>query len=113
MNLEIVLADYANNQHSNDIIFLLNNYALDPMGGGETLPEYVKENLVTELAKQQGAISILAYVDDKPAGLINSFQGFSTFKCKPLLNIHDVVVLDEYRGLGIWQKMLSKVEKNS
>jgi ribosomal protein S18 acetylase RimI-like enzyme len=110
MNLEIVLADYSNEQHSNDIISLLNDYALDPMGGGKALSSYVKENLVNELAKQHGAITVLAYIDNKPAGLINCFQGFSTFKCKPLLNIHDVVVLNQYREQGVCQKMLNKVE---
>ena len=111
MNLEIVLADYSNEQHSHDILSLLNDYALDPMGGGEALPSYAKENLVDELAKQTGAISVIAYVEDKPAGLINCFQGFSTFKCKPLLNIHDVVVLEQYRGQGVCQKMLNKIEE--
>lgn len=110
MKLEIVLADYSNEQHSNDIISLLNDYALDPMGGGEELSFYAKENLVSELTKQHGAITVLAYVDDKAVGLINCFQGFSTFKCKPLLNIHDVVVLKQYRQQGICQKMLNKVE---
>ena len=111
MKLEIMLADYSNEQHSNDIVFLLNEYALDPMGGGEALSSYVKEKLVSELAKQQGAITVLAYIDDKPVGLINCFQGFSTFKCKPLLNIHDVVVLEQYRGQGVCQKMLNKIEE--
>ena len=111
MNLEIVLADYSNEQHSSDIVSLLSDYALDPMGGGEALSSYAKENLVKELAKQTGAISIIAYIDDKPIGLINCFQGFSTFKCKPLLNIHDVVVLEQYRGQGVCQKMLNKIEE--
>lgn len=110
MKLKIVLADYSNDQHGKDIIFLLNDYALDPMGGGKALSEHAKENLIYELSKQTAAISILAYQDEKPVGLINCFQGFSTFKCKPLLNIHDVIVLKEYRGSGLCQKMLSKVE---
>lgn len=111
MKLEIVLADYSNKKHSNDIISLLNDYALDPMGGGEALSSYAKKNLVNELARQHGAITVLAYIDDKPAGLINCFQGFSTFKCKPLLNIHDVVVLKQYREQRVCQKMLNKVEE--
>jgi ribosomal protein S18 acetylase RimI-like enzyme len=110
MNIEIVLADYSNEQHSSDIIALLNEYALDPMGGGKALSSFVKTNLIAELSKLSTAISILCYVDDKPAGLINSFIGFSTFKCQPLLNIHDVVVLNKYRGQGLCQQMLYKIE---
>lgn len=111
MNLEIVLADYTSEQHSTDIISLLNDYALDPMGGNEGLSDFVKENLIAELSKNDNALTILAYIESKPVGLVNCFKGFSTFKCKPLLNIHDVVVLKEYRGLGVCEKMLSEVER--
>jgi ribosomal protein S18 acetylase RimI-like enzyme len=110
MNIEIVVADYSKEQHCSDIISLLNDYALDPMGGGKALSSFVVDNLTSELSKIPDALSILCYVDGKRAGLVNCFQGFSTFKCKPLINIHDVVVLNEYRGLGLCQKMFKKVE---
>ncbi len=42
---------------------------------------------------------------------VNCFEAFSTFKCKPLINIHDVVVVNEFRGLDLSQQMLSKVEE--
>lgn len=90
---------------------LLDCYATDPMGGGTPLSTEVRESLVMELAKLPHAFSVIAYVNDKPAGLVNCFEGFSTFSCKPLINIHDVVVLREYRGHGISQKMLAKVEE--
>lgn len=111
MNIEILIADYSNEQHSVDIVSLLNDYALDPMGGGTALSSFVKENLITELSKRPYAISVICYVDGKSAGLVNCFEGFSTFKCKPLLNIHDVVVLNEFRELGLSQRMLAKVEE--
>jgi ribosomal protein S18 acetylase RimI-like enzyme len=53
------------------------------------------------------------YVDGEPAGLINCFEAFSTFKCKPLVNIHDVVVEKNFRGLGVSQLMLAKVEERA
>lgn len=37
--------------------------------------------------------SVLAFDADQPVGLINAIEGFSTFACKPLINIHDVIVL--------------------
>jgi ribosomal protein S18 acetylase RimI-like enzyme len=89
---------------------LLDRYASDPMGGGKSLDDGVKNNLVRELSKLPHAFSVVAYVDEQPAGLINCFEGFSTFLCKPLINIHDIVVLEEYRGNGIAGKMLEKVE---
>lgn len=111
MSINIVVVDYTNAGQGKDLVELLDNYALDPMGGGEALEPQVKNNLVAELAKLPHAFSVMAYVNDKPAGLINCFFGFSTFACKPLVNIHDVVVSSEFRGLGLSQKMLEKVEQ--
>ncbi|MDH5229937.1 MAG: GNAT family N-acetyltransferase [Gammaproteobacteria bacterium] len=110
MNIEIVEADYLNKQHEQEIPMLLNQYASDVMGGSQGLSDYAKNNLVKELAKIPHAFTIIAYVDGEPAGLINCFEAFSTFSCKPLVNIHDVVVLEPFRAQGISQQMLSKVE---
>ncbi len=111
MKMEVLIADYLDERHGRDIGYLLNNYAEDPMGGGEPLTDYVKQNLAQELSKVPHAFSVICYVEGKPAGLINCFEAFSTFKCKPLINIHDIVVVDEFRGLGISQSMLAKVEE--
>ena len=54
---------------------------------------------------------MLAFVGGEPAGLVNCFEGFSTFACRPLVNVHDVVVMNPFRGLGLSQKMLQKVEE--
>ncbi len=111
MTVEVLVADYRSAAHSRDISFLLNCYAEDSMGGGKPLSDYVLKNLASELADVPNAFSIICYADGKPAGLVNCFQGFSTFKCKPLINIHDIVVANGFRGLGISQLMLNEVEK--
>lgn len=111
MNIQVVMADYSNSRHAQEIPVLLDAYASDPMGGGKPLTELVKSKLVSELAKLPHAFTLIAYADGKPAGLVNCFGAFSTFTCKPLVNIHDVVVLKEFRGNGISQLMLEKVEE--
>ena len=111
MDIKLVQADYQNEQHAIDLVMLLNAYALDPMGGGEALPADVQKKLVSTLAKRNDIFTVLCYVDDKPAGIVNCVEGFSTFKCKPLVNIHDCGVLAEYRGLGLSLKMFAEVEK--
>ena len=111
MNIEIVEANYLSEQHEKEIPMLLDEYASDPMGGGQPLNENVKDNLVKKLSKLPHAFSVIAYADGLPAGLVNCFEAFSTFSCKPLINIHDLIVLNEYRGKGISQKMLGKVEE--
>src|SRR4051812_36216200 len=108
MNIEICVANYLDENHASDILYLLNSYSEDPMGAGEPLSEYCKNNLVIELSKIPQAFSIIAYANGEPAGLANCFQAFSTFKCKPLINIHDFIVVDGYRGHRISQLMLSK-----
>jgi ribosomal protein S18 acetylase RimI-like enzyme len=110
MNIEIQLADYSNEQQGRDIGYLMNCYAQDPMGGGQPLSQVVQKKLASELANIPHAFSVICYVEGQPAGLINCFEGFSTFKCKPLVNIHDIIVVDAYRGQGICQMMMAQVE---
>ncbi|MBL4940224.1 MAG: GNAT family N-acetyltransferase [Colwellia sp.] len=111
MKVYLIEADYKNKQHAKDLIMLLNAYALDPMGGGEPLAVEVQQNLVPALAKRSDVFTLLAYVDDEPAGIVNCVEGFSTFNCKPLINIHDCGVLTKFRGLGLSLKMFAEVEK--
>lgn len=107
----VLQASYTNPVHAQAIGFMLNHYAEDVMGGGESLSVDNLEQLAIELAKRPHAFSVLAFVAGEPVGLVNCFEGFSTFQCRPLVNIHDVAVLSQYRGLGISQKMLAKVEE--
>lgn len=109
-DIVVVQADYSNPVHAQAVRDVLNHYAKDPMGGGEALSAQVLEALPAELAKRAHAFSVLAFVDDVAAGLVNCFEGFSTFAGKPLVNVHDVSVVDTFRGLGLSHKMLEKVE---
>lgn len=106
----IFIADFSNPTHADAVIWLLNEYAQDEMGGGKELTPFVKQHLIAELQKRPNIHGVLAFVDDKPAGLALCIEGFSTFACKPLLNIHDIVVVSEYRGRGLSKRLLAKVE---
>ncbi len=107
----VLQASYSNPIHAQAIGFLINQYAEDAMGGGQSLSQDTREQLAIELAKRSHAFSVLAFIAGEPVGLINCFEGFSTFACRPLVNIHDVVVVAAVRGQGIGQKMLAKVEE--
>ena len=113
MKVESIKADYFNSSHENDIQYLLSYYALDPMGGGQALTNEVKEKVVRGLAKLPYAFSFIAYVNNEAVGLINCFESFSTFAAKPLINIHDIVVVKQFRGQGISQKLLYKFEEKA
>jgi len=110
MAVTVVRADYCDRQHGADIVFLLNRYALDPMGGGRALAPEVCANLVATLATLPHALTVLCYLDGRAAGLANCFESFSTFSCRKLLNIHDFAVLEEYRGQGLSQPLLRALE---
>ena len=110
MKVELVRVDYLNEQHGSELLQLMNDFAKDPVAGGKPLPVHVQENLVAELAKRSSAFSFICYVDSEAAGLVNCFELFSTFKCMPLVNIHDLIVAKKYRGMGLSQLLLSSVE---
>lgn len=110
MPVEIIRADYDNPVHANAIRELLDAYASDPMGGGEPLRPDVKDRVVRELARRPHAFTLLACLDGTPVGLANCFELFSTFAARPLINIHDFVVLEAYRGRGVSQHLLRAVE---
>lgn len=109
--LAITDVDYANARHAQALVALLDAYARDPAGGGEPLSAFAKGNLAGELARRPQAFSVLAWDGAEPIGLVNCIEGFSTFACKPLVNIHDVVVLASRRGQGVGAQMLARVEQ--
>ena len=111
MTIETIVADYSNKKHADDLVYLLNEYALDPMGGNTPLSQYVIDNLAKELCKIPSAFSVICYVDGEPAGFSNCFEAFSTFKCKPIINIHDIAVKKQYRGQKLSQVILDKIEE--
>jgi ribosomal protein S18 acetylase RimI-like enzyme len=111
--VHICRADYANPVHARALVDVLDAYARDPMGGGEGLSDFAKTNVVAALAARPQAYSVLAFADDtqtQPVGLVNCIEGFSTFACRPLVNVHDVAVLASHRGQGVAERMLALAE---
>jgi ribosomal protein S18 acetylase RimI-like enzyme len=104
-------ADYGRASDAAAVVMLLDAYACDAAGGGEPLSDFVKTNLVRELAARPQAYSVLAFDGEQPVGLVNCIEGFSSFKCKPLVNVHDVAVLASHRGRGIAEAMLAEAER--
>lgn len=110
MDLSVFEADPADPHHARAIISLLDGYAGSLHGGGKGLSAAVKQNLPAALAARPTAHVILALADGGPAGLVIAFEGFSTFQCRPLLNIHDVVVAEKFRGQGLSKRLFTAVE---
>jgi len=109
--IQIIKANLSNSEQATAVIELLNEYALHPMGGGKALTEFTRNNLITALQSRKECSVILAYDEDTAIGLCNCFEAFSTFACKPLLNIHDLYVKEAYRKQGIARQMMQKAEQ--
>lgn len=83
------------------------------MGNGSALPDDVLDRLVPGLRAMPTSLIFLAYFEGKPVGIATCFRGFSTFLALPLINIHDLAVLPEYRGHGIGKSLLLAVDEKA
>lgn len=108
--IEVVRARYDDPAHAAALVELLDHYARDPAGGGHPLSDFARAHLAEALAARPFVFSVLAWDDGAPVGLINAIEGFSTFACAPLVNVHDVVVIDSHRGRGIAARLFAEVE---
>jgi GNAT superfamily N-acetyltransferase len=106
--------DYHKPQDRAALTALLDHYAQDPMGGGTPLAPEALARLCDDLAKRPFAFSFIAWAQtaqgEQPTGLVNCFEGYSTFKAAPLINIHDIVVHSDWRGQGVAQQLMQAVE---
>ncbi|MDX1968330.1 MAG: GNAT family N-acetyltransferase [Planctomycetaceae bacterium] len=91
------------------IVEILDAYAAGPMGQGRPLSDDVRRQLVAGLNAHPTAFVLLACVAGRPVGLAVCFEGFSTFAAKPLINVHDLAVLPEFRNQGLGRQLLEAV----
>lgn len=103
-------ADLDEAAHARGVVEILDSYARDPIGGSRPLGPSVRERLIPELRAQSHARVLLALDGDRPIGVAVCFLGFSTFAARPLLNLHDLAVLPEFRGRGAGGALLEAVE---
>ncbi len=103
------VCNYANAKHKDAFTKLLKHYMLDPMGDSKPLDETQEVKLFNLLSTHSGVATIFVLVNDKYAGLLNYFSLISTFKAKPYIYIHDVIVNRNFRGNGLGRKLMEKV----
>jgi ribosomal protein S18 acetylase RimI-like enzyme len=108
--INVLKADLRHPSHASALLTLMEVYARDPMGGGQGLSGFARANLVDALARRPSAHVILAFAKQEPAGVLIGLEGFSTFACRPLLNVHDLVVAEAFRRQGVGRRLLLQAE---
>jgi GNAT superfamily N-acetyltransferase len=108
--IRVVEADLRRPQHQRGVLDLVDAYSRDPMGAGAPLAPDVRERLIPGLRGHPTTLVFLAERHEQPVGVAVCFLGFSTFAARPLVNVHDLAVLPDHRGLGIGRRLLEAVE---
>lgn len=106
--MHVRLADLNSAADAAAVVELLDGYSRDEFGSSKPLPDDVRERLVPEL-RRVGAFCVLAEVDGRFVGLAICLMSFSSFRARPIVNIHDVVVDATVRGQGIGQALMQAV----
>jgi ribosomal protein S18 acetylase RimI-like enzyme len=107
--IEIVEADLDRAEHQRAVVELLDAYAADPIIDGKPLAAEVRRELIAGLRCHPTTLIFLAFDAARAVGVAVCFRGFSTFYARPLINIHDLAVVAEYRGQGIGRRLLEAV----
>ncbi len=113
MRVNVVEADLADARHQAAVLELTRAYARDPMGNGRDLSESVRGTLIERLRDHPTTLVFLAFEGARPVGIATCFRGFSTFAARPLVNIHDLHVLEAYQRRGIGRRLLEAVENRA
>jgi ribosomal protein S18 acetylase RimI-like enzyme len=108
--IRIVEADLSLAKHQEAVLAMIDAYSRDAMGNAKPLDLDVRLQLIPGLRKHPTTLIFLAFDRDQPVGAAVCFIGFATFAAKPLINIHDFVVLPESRGKGVGRQLLEAVE---
>ena len=111
--MPVLLADLAEPDHQAAIIDLLDMYCRDEFGDGQPLSDQARADLIPGLVHHGGARIFLAYEENRPVGLAICLIGFSSFRARPLLNIHDIAVSPDFRGKGIGRQLLEAIEQDA
>ncbi len=107
--IEFEFCDYENPTHLKALVDLLNHYMSDPMGESKPLDKRQQLRLVDGLANHPSSFVLFALYQQQIVGLATCFINFSTFKVKPYINLHDIVINQQYRGKGLGRLLLEEL----
>jgi hypothetical protein len=101
MSIRIAEADLNLPEDRAAVLAMVDAYSLDAMGSAKPLDPEVRARLIPGLRRHPTTLIFLAFDGKQPVGVAVCFIGFSTFAPKPLINIHDCMVLPSFRGKSV------------
>ena len=108
--IQIKQADLTRPDHAEIFLHLLSAYMQDPKGQMNPDATPPDPSTAENLSRYGHAEVFFAKLGDAHVGMAVCFVGFSTFRNRPLLNIHDLIVLPAYRRNGAARAMLAHIE---
>lgn len=123
-------ADLGRPADADALLLVIDAYARDPMGDGRPLTAETRACLIPALRQVPNAIIFLAVeptvsarsgssmsgpcgdpdTSVRAVGAAVCFVGFSTFRARGLINVHDLAVVPSWRGRGVGTLLLAAVE---
>lgn len=101
--IEITHPDLNDPAQAGTFAALFSEYAGQPV-------DRVGQYLIGQLRRRLNILVFLVTSDHVPAGFAICVEGFSSYACMPLLNIHDFYVSSNFRGRGIGKALMIEIE---
>lgn len=111
--IEIRRIDLADPAHVRGLLAQLDAYAAGHTGSGSPLAPEVHAALPALLAAQPHYLGLLAFDGERAVGVANCFFGVSTFRARPLVNIHDIAVEAGWQRRGVGRALLARIEQEA
>ncbi|HPN47604.1 MAG TPA: GNAT family N-acetyltransferase, partial [Bacteroidales bacterium] len=107
--LQFELCRWDNSRQTGAFLSLLNHYMADPMGNYPPLDGAEQQKLLADLSTHPTVEVLLMSLSGEYIGMTTFFVNYSTFRLKPYIYIHDVVVHKTQRNRGYGQSMIKEL----
>lgn len=107
---QLIQVDLSSEIHCVKLLELLNAYMEDEMGISKSMPSSLAIKIIEGLKQHAAYLGFFVCVENEFVALANCNLNYSTWQAKPLINIHDFVVLPSFRKQGAGVFLLAEIE---
>ena len=107
--VQVIECDFKNKDHTFAMANLLSHYKSGPMGDGKPHTAEESRQLIEGLRAHPSKLILLVKYRNEFIGLANCFINYATFVLAPFINIHDIVIHENFRNLGAGRTLLNAI----